>query len=558
MCNSAPQLLYYTYIPVLVVTLILGFLVFLSDRKNLSSRLFFLLSISTSLWIFFTMMTWQSVNLGSVEIFDKLSIIGIIVPAIFLYFSYVFPDGKNIPTKKAILIFLPLLPFIFLAWTSLNIESIDSSTSDCESVVGPLYYLIPVVFILYCLWSGAVLVKKFKSGNNQVKKQIKLVLVGFVLFIVWATITNVIAQLVGPDNLSFFGPIGGMIFMSFVAYAIIKYQLLSIKVLLTQALVIVLIIIAGSELLFAENTTNQILILITLAAIIGFGYMLVKSVKKEVEQKEALEVANKEISERKDQLQKISDSLAIANDKLRQLDQAKSDFINIASHQLKKAPTPIKGYASLLLEGSYGELAPEQAETIKKIETANDRQINLVEDLLNVARIESGRMEFNFEKVNPAVLCQEVYDNLATMAKDKGLDFQYKKPAKALPEISMDKGKMFEAVFNFAENAIKYTPSGSVTLSVEQIIDKIRITVTDTGIGIYKDDLPSLFEKFTRGRDTSRLQTEGSGLGLYVVRLMIEAHHGKVWAESEGEGKGSKFIIEIPAGQPKEILKQQG
>ena len=371
-------------------------------------------------------------------------------------------------------------------------------------------------------------------------------------FVIFAKLQNYVG-----DNALLFVPLGMVIFIGMLTYAISKYKLFNIKLLFAQAIVIGLVILLGAELFFAESATNRILILITLLISIGFGYMLVKSVKLEVQQREALEVANKEISERKDQLQKISDSLAIANDKLRVLDQAKSDFINIASHQLKKAPTPIKGYASLLLEGSYGKLAPEQEETIKKISTANDRQINLVEDLLNVARIESGRMEFKFEKINPATLCQEVYDNLATMAKDKGLDFQYEKPEKTLPEISVDKGKIFEAIFNFAENAIKYTPSGSVTLSVSQITDKIRIAVIDTGIGIHKEDLPSLFEKFTRGKGLSSSKMEGSGLGLYVVRLMIEAHQGKVWAESEGEGKGSKFIIEIPIEQSKDIFKEQ-
>ena len=150
MCDSAPQLLYYIYIPVLILTLILGFLIFLSDKKNLSSRLFFALSINICLWIFFTMMNWQSVAPDKVEIFDKLSVIGVIIPAIFLYFSSVFPDGKNISAKKAIFIFLPLLPFILLAGTSFNVRYIDSSTPDCESVVGPLYYLMPVVFLIYC------------------------------------------------------------------------------------------------------------------------------------------------------------------------------------------------------------------------------------------------------------------------------------------------------------------------------------------------------------------------------------------------------------------------
>jgi len=420
------------------------------------------------------MMDWRSVNPDIVEIFTRLSIIGIIVPAIFLYFSYAFPDGKNISIKKVILIFLPLLPFILLSWTNLNVESIDTSTSDCESVLGSLYYLIPVIFILYCVWAGVVLVKKFRRGDDQVKKQIKLVLVGFVFFIAWATVTNVIAPLIGFDNLSFFGPIGVMIFMSFVAYAIIKYQFLSIKVLLTQALVIGLIMIAGSELLFAESATNQILILITLAAIIGFGYMLIKSVKLEVKQreeveaanktierknsqlevankeitekKEHLEIANKEISKRGEELQKINNELKIAYDKLEELDQAKEEFTSLASHQLKNAPTAIKSLLAMFLDGDYGKVPDNQLEVLKNINKANEHQIELSKELLQIIKMESKKVKLDFQKERVEDICQNVYNNLAAMATERNLEIKYERPEQPLPELLLDKSKVFDSI----------------------------------------------------------------------------------------------------------------
>jgi signal transduction histidine kinase len=509
------------------------------------------------------MMTWRSVNLDSVEFFDKLSIVGIIVPAIFLYFSYVFPDEKNISMKKAMIIFLPLLPFIFLAATSLNIKSINSSTSDCESVVGPLYYLIPLIFILYCVWSVVILFTKFRNGNEQAKKQIKLVLVGFVIFIVWATITNVVAQLVGPDSLSFFGPIGAIIFMSFVAYAIVKYQLLSIKLIAAQALTVVIWILVASQYFFTDSTTNIILITFTLLLSIGFGIMLVKSVKLEVK--------------RKEELQQMSDKLSEANDQLRKLDNSKSEFISIASHQLRTPLTAIKGFVSLLLEGSYGQVVPKQQDVLNKVYTSNERLVTLVEDLLNISRMESGRMEFKFAPWNMETVCQEVMDTFIQRAKFEKKSLEFKKPEIPLPEVMIDGTKVREVISNMVDNALKYTPKGGVTLKVEQadasrytpnkngdIEDKpivgpvIRVTVSDTGIGIPVTELPYLFAKFSRGKDVSRLNTGGTGLGLYVGRSMIENNGGKIWAESDGEGQGSRFIIEIPMHQSKELMERWG
>lgn len=552
MCNSAPQLLYYVYVPGLVLMLVLGFLVFLNNKKSLSNRLFFLLSINICLWVLFTMLDWQSVDPNVVEIFTKLSIIGIIAPAIFLYFSYVFPDNINLSTRKVLAIFLPIVPFILLAPTKFNIEYIDPSNSDCDSVFGLLYYLLPVVAVFYSVWSCIVLIKKFKKGDSLVKKQMKLILFGFLFLMIWAISTNVVAPMFWLEEISFLGPIGALVFILFIAYAIVKYQFLSIKVILTQALVIGMIVLVGSELLFVENTINKVLISVTLVVVTGFGYFLVRSVKLEVE--------------RKEELQLMADKLATANDQLRKLDNAKTEFISIASHQLRTPITAIKGFASLLLEGSYGEINEAAHGALEKVYTSADRLVNLIEDLLNVSRIESGRMTFAFESSSVEGMLKELYDNFILVAKNKQFYLDLKLPETPLPEVVMDYTKIRELASNFIDNALKYTEKGGVTIKAELkeegvIVDEkgfvvpgqkseygqvVRVTVSDTGIGIPQEEIPYLFKKFSRGKDVSRLHVGGTGLGLYVGKAIAEAHHGQVWVESDGAGLGSRFIIEIP------------
>jgi len=488
-----------------------------------------------------------------------------------LYFVYVFITKKDPPFLSKFILGLLFLPVIGLSFTRYNLSIFD--VINCEAVEerGYLNYYYILGFVIFIFTVLFLFVKYFKSKDHDSKKQIQLLSVGMGLFLLFFFLTTYIASLIDNFELEQYGLFGVTFFMGVLAYMIVKFKAFNIKLIGAQALVIALITLIGSQFFFIQNNTNRILTGITLALALVFGYLLIRSVKKEVEQREALEIANKEINERKEQLQKLSDSLTVANDKLKRMDATKTDFINIASHQLKKVPTPIKGYLSLLLEGSYGEISKEQRRVLENVNSANDRQINLVDDLLNVARMESGRVELDFQKQRMENICQEVYTTLLPNAKEKNLELGYEKPEKDLPELIIDKGKIFEAIFNFVDNAIKYTPKGKVDLKVELasqsnykplIADDgqkgaisgsvVRVTVSDTGMGISKESIPYLFAKFSR-KDTSHLNTNGTGLGLYVVKLMVEAHGGRTWAESDGEGKGSRFIIEIPTKQPEEV-----
>ncbi len=323
-----------------------------------------------------------------------------------------------------------------------------------------------------------------------------------------------------------------LIFVGFTTYAIVQYRWMNIKVVAFELLSIFIIGASLMEIFVADTIGQRIYKSIMFVVLTLLSVFMVKSVLSEVK--------------RKEELQLMSNRLAQANDKLRKLDNAKSDFLSIASHQLKTPLTAIKGYASLALEGAYGNVESQLRDALSKIYDSGDRSVNLVEDLLNISRIESGRMEFTFAKWKMEDLCQEVIDTLALKAKEHNLGLEYIKPASPLPEVTIDGLKVREVISNLVDNAIKYTPKGGVKLNLEQVKGNIRVTVSDTGIGIPQSELPYLFAKFSRGKDTSRLNTGGTGLGLYVGKQMIENNGGRIWAESDGEGNGSRFIVEIP------------
>ena len=248
----------------------------------------------------------------------------------------------------------------------------------------------------------------------------------------------------------------------------------------------------------------------------------------------------------KKEVKKATADVKDANKQLRKLDAAKSNFISIASHQLRTPLTVIKGYISMMIEGSFGKVTKEELESLKKVYESNERLIQLVEDLLNISRIESGKLQFDFHETRLEEVVESVAEELSESAKQKGLALTYKKPNKPLPMVKIDGEKIRYVVLNLIDNSIKYTKQGSVTISLRLGVKHIHFCVVDTGIGIGKEDLSNLFKKFSRGKDISTVNPEGTGMGLYVGRMMIKAHQGTIWAESEGEGKGSKFCFSIP------------
>lgn len=247
----------------------------------------------------------------------------------------------------------------------------------------------------------------------------------------------------------------------------------------------------------------------------------------------------------KKEVHKATIELINANQKLVRLDQAKSEFISIASHQLRTPLTVIKGYVSMMLEGNFGELTDAGRVSLEKVYESNERLVLLVEGLLNVSRIESGRLQYDFETGDLGELTQRVFDQLKAAAARKDLTFTLKKPVK-LPALKFDKEKMYQVIANLIDNAIRYTKKGSITVSLSKNDDGVEFCVSDSGMGISADDLKGLFRKFTRNTGSSLVHTEGTGLGLYVAKEMIKAHGGRIWTESPGEGRGSKFYFFIP------------
>lgn len=230
----------------------------------------------------------------------------------------------------------------------------------------------------------------------------------------------------------------------------------------------------------------------------------------------------------------------------KQLDKIKSEFISVAAHQLRTPLSAVKWTLKMVIDGDLGSLNSEQKTFLMQGYQTNERTIRLVNDFLNVVRIEEGRFGYEFSLIHVEDLLENVIQEFAHRIKEKNIIFKYNKPEPSLPKIKIDPAKMRLALQNLIDNAIKYTPdNGNVTISAKYSKLNIKITVEDTGIGIPKDQQKKLYSKFFRSDNAIRKQTEGSGLGLFIVKNIIEKHGGQISIKSE-ENQGSTFTVTLP------------
>ncbi|MBI5405112.1 MAG: GAF domain-containing sensor histidine kinase [Candidatus Kerfeldbacteria bacterium] len=249
-----------------------------------------------------------------------------------------------------------------------------------------------------------------------------------------------------------------------------------------------------------------------------------------------------------DQLRKANDDLELANKHLQQLDQAKSEFVSIASHQLRTPMTGIMGYLSMMVEGDFGKIEPKHMEILKNLLEESQRMIRLINLFLNVSKIEAGKFTITRKEVQMIDVIDREVRELTKIASDKGLELKWRKPTAPFRTISVDADKLQDVLLNLIDNAIKYTKEGSVTISAEESASGITVHIKDTGIGISKANIAELFNKFVRAQGIAQIHPDGSGLGLFIAKSIVEGHNGKIWVESDGEGQGSTFSFWLPFG----------
>ena len=260
----------------------------------------------------------------------------------------------------------------------------------------------------------------------------------------------------------------------------------------------------------------------------------------------ALKERNKESDEVARTLVRRDLELTETNERLRELDSIKSEFVSVAAHQLRTPLTGIKWTLNALLEEEVGTLDKNQKKFVSDGLVATYRLIELINDLLDTARLEEGKFGFNFKVQELTPILDQAMENYKMLAKEKGIQLTLKLPKEDIPSLRFDSEKIGIVIDNLIDNAIKYTiPGGSVTMRV--FVDKqyIVIEVEDTGIGVPEAQIHRLFTKFFRAQNAQLAETSGTGLGLYVSYNIAKHHKGTLSFKSR-EGEGSTFILSLP------------
>lgn len=520
------------------IEFVLGLLVFLSYQGKKVKIVFTLLVLSVLLWGIFMVFYRLSTDVVIALFWLKFvySIGPIFAPLFYVYFTFTFAK-QNLYNKviNSILLIPSLLLLVFIINSDFIIKDVIlEHGKEGKILFGDLYYIYGFYIISYFTFGYVNLFRSYKVEVDRISRiQLLYVFLGTFIASFSAIFTNLILPTFHIFYLFWVGPISTISLVVFIFYAISRHHLLDIKIIGTEIFSAILAIVLFINIFVYNSPTELIIKIVIFVSWLIVSLLLVLASLREFNQKESIETLNEQLQASVEELQK--------------LDQLKTDFLNLASHQLRTPLTPIKGFSDMLRRGDVGALTPEQHELADKIFFSSERMVELIDDFLNVSRLEKQKgFTYNFVIDNPENTIKKVVDDLRDQAKVKGISLTFTSHLRSQTKIRFDALMFSDAVGNVLGNAVKYTLRGNVWVSISEDDKEVIISVKDTGVGIDKDDIPKIFQKFFRGKEVARLSTEGTGLGLYFTRRVIEDHGGHIWVQSEGLEKGAEFTIKLP------------
>lgn len=518
-------LLLYSHIPTALAALLFGAYIF-GKLRDIRTLMLLLVCVCFAVWCALDLTSWFAF-LGSSTLMFAWSIQDVVALLMFFfafYFLYAFLSGNDLPAIFKDTSLVLIAPTAVAAILGLNLTLYDANSCVAiEDQMVTLYpYLVEVIFIL----SAIALTFYYWKKPAALKDRYETFLagVGVTLFMLFFFSATFLVGILAPDdassyvyNYEIYGLFGMPLFVAYFGYIIVRYKTFDPKVFGAQALVAALAVIVASEFTFVTSTANRILVGVTFVLILIAGYVLVRSVRHEIEQREEIE----------------------------RLSEEKSEFMTFASHEIRNPVTAMRGYASLLADGTMGALPPQAIEAVQRILIAGNDVLHLISEYLMKSKLELGKIELGSAVFDVGNAITLIVDGYIPHARHRGLQFNKDIDPNEHIMIQADEMRVKEIVGNLIDNSLKYTPHGSITVSVHRFGTNARIVVADTGVGIAPETLPHLFGKFTRA-DAQKVNLLGTGVGLFLAKDLTVKMGGRIWAESEGKDKGSRFIMEFP------------
>ena len=521
--------------------LALAGIVYFKNPKEKINKIFFVLVFLVIVWLLSNYLENEPIDPSLASLFLRIDFASASLLVYFFFlFTINFQRNYLIPSvSKQFLLFLPPLIFSLLSFSDLIINQIGFENHIISFKTGLLFPAYIIFSIGYVAVGCGDLLLKYKKLKGIERIQTLYVLLGFSISAFIALTINLFFQHLIPVDIFRIGNYGILFFIGFTAYSILRHHLLEIKVILTELLVALIALLLLIQLLLSRTSSEFIFKVILFASFLCFGYLLIKNVMQEIKRRKELETLTY-------QLETINVKLTMAYKELEKLDKAKSEFISIASHQLRTPLTAVKGYLSMILDEVYGKISQKTKKPMESVYQSNERLIKLVNDLLNLSQLDAGKVKFEPAPASLGKIVKDVVEELRLPIENKGLYIRMKELKSPLPKITVDQDHIRQAVLNVIDNATKYTEKGGIIIELLKIGNKLQIKISDTGQGMSKEELEGLFQMFSRAAAGTQFHAEGAGIGLYIAKKFVEMHKGRIYAESKGNGKGSVFKIDLP------------
>lgn len=536
--NVFDPLIYYSHIVPVLLALPLAFIIYLNDRGRKQNQLFFLTILLFSIWTFGDLILWANDSPGTIMFI--WSVLILLEPIIYLTafaLSHKVLYEKPLPLAWLIPFVIIIMPVILFTPTSLMLENFNLTNCWREVTEGPLVfysYFVQLVIALAIL--TRLVIYLFTTSDEGKRKRLSIfTTISIILFLGIFSFGNIAGSFFEDWTIGQYGIFGMPVMVAIISALISQYNAFKTNIFTSQLLVTALAILTFSIILLQSLSAVRVVSVITFVLVLVLGTLLVRSTKNEIEQKRIA--------------QKLATELAGVNVRLERLDKMKSEFVSIASHQLRSPLTSVRGYISMIMEGSYGEVNPKVKEVLTHVSDASRHMALSIEDYLNVSRIEAGNMKYEITDYDLRKLAEEVVTELIPVAEKKGMKLQYNSTLKEGVAVKLDIGKSRQIVQNLIDNAIKYTKdTGTITVTVRKDApNKVAyVDVTDQGIGISPENLKTLFQKFERTKNANEINVTGTGLGLYIARTMARGMGGDITVSSPGENQGSTFSLVMP------------
>jgi signal transduction histidine kinase len=513
------------------LTTILGFVIVLGDGKNDANRYFFYFCLSATCWgiTMFSYRMSQSVS-GAFIAARLLYVSAAFIPIIFISFIKKYDvTGKTLSALQKIVLILPFLLIIYLALMpgALIRGVLFPDTGEKIIVFDQQLHLVYAFYIMgYFLLGYIELFRRIKENTGLKRQRFIGITIGTLISSIVGVITNLLMPFFGDFSLNWLGQSGVIVMVAVIFYYILRYQLFNVKVIVTEILVFTLWVFILIRTLLSVSTHDGLLNGVLLLITIPIGTLLIQSVLHEVKQREQ--------------------TATLAQD-LQKANEGQSNLIHIINHQ-------IKGYLSkgrivlseLLTNPAYENNLSVEAKKLAQqgfdfLTEGND----FIQGILHASSIEAGVMRYEKVLIDLRSIVATSMHKYDSAAKHKGLLLEAHTDDGSY-EILADERLLSEAIGNLIDNAIKYSHSGTIVINLRSDPYIVTFTIKDTGVGITDEDKKKLFTRGGKGRNSSRVNVDSTGYGLYFVKNVVAAHGGEVHADSEGQNKGATFTITLP------------